>query len=259
MLPLLANRKVSQLCGAFLDSPLSRPLIPGFVKRAGIDLSQFHTEDMRCFNDCFSRKIREGLRPICRAPECLISPCDGLARAFPIRSDTVINAKEYRYTLAELLRDADLARAYEGGTCVVFRLCVEHYHRYCYMESGRKGDNVFLPGRLHTVRPSALEALPVFAENCREYTLIDTERFGRIVQMEVGAMLVGRICNHHRQATVERGQEKGFFQYGGSTIIALLEPGVNGIAPAYFEAGRRGEELPVRMGQSLTTRDIPEA
>ena len=251
LLPLLTNRKVSRLCGAFLDSPLSRWLIPGFVRRNGIDLSEIYADGMRSFNDCFSRRIREGLRPICRDESWLISPCDGLAGAFEVREGTVLHVKECPYTLASLLRDEALARRYEGGSCVVFRLCVEHYHRYCYMESGEKGPNVFLPGVLHTVRPAALEALPVFAENCREYTLIETERFGTILQMEVGAMLVGRICNHHQQKRVTRGEEKGCFQYGGSTILALLEPGVAGVGARFFEAGRRGEELPVRLGESL--------
>ena len=251
LLPLLTNRKVSQLCGAFLDSPASRMLIPGFVRRAGIDLSQFQTEGMRCFNDCFSRRIREGLRPVCPDPDCLISPCDGLARAYPVQGDTVLNVKEYRYTLTELLRDPALAARYEGGTCLVFRLCVEHYHRYCYMADGEKGENIFLPGQLHTVRPAALEALPVFAENCREYTLIETERFGTLVQMEVGAMLVGRIRNHHGRSRVRRGEEKGYFQYGGSSIVVLLEPDAPPIAPRFFEAGREGREIPVLQGESL--------
>ena len=251
LLPLLTHRKVSQVCGAFLDSPLSKCLIPGFVRRAGIDLADFYCEDMRCFNDCFSRRIREGLRPVCADPDSLIAPCDGLLKAYPIERDTVLCVKEVPYTVTQLLRSAELAARYEGGTCLVFRLCVEHYHRYCYIETGEKGENVFLPGVLHTVRPAALRARPVFAENCREYTLIQTARFGTILQMEVGAMLVGRIVNLHGPGHVARGAEKGMFQYGGSSIVVLLEKGSPRVNEAYFAAGREGGEVPVRLGQSL--------
>ena len=167
LLPLLTDRRFSLLCGKFLDSPASAFLIPGFVKRAGIDLSEFETENMRSFNDCFSRKIRDGLRPVCTDPDALIAPCDGLAKAFPIREDTVLHVKECSYTVSSLLQDPKLAKRFEGGTCLVFRLCVNHYHRYCFMESGRAGRNIFLPGVLHTVRPDAISAFPVFAQNCR--------------------------------------------------------------------------------------------
>ena len=260
VLKILASRAVSKLCGAFMDSPLSSFLIKGFVKKNNINCNDYELDGIKTFNQFFRRRIKDGKRPFDMNPDHMCAPCDGLLSAYPINDEgTVVPIKQSAYTITSLLNDKELASRYNGGWCLVFRLCVDNYHRYAYPVSGTKGPNIFIPGILHTVRPIALETFPVFAQNCREYTVIESKEFGKVVQMEVGAMLVGRICNHHRQATVERGQEKGFFQYGGSTIIALLEPGVNGIAPAYFEAGRRGEELPVRMGQSLTTRDIPEA
>lgn len=252
LLKILTLPAFSRMAGAFLDSPLSLPLIPFFIKKAGICPSDFYMEDLRCFNDCFSRRIHEGLRPVNAFENKLIAPCDGLAKAFPIREDTVLTVKECRYTVSSLLRNASLAARYEGGVCLVFRLCVEHYHRYCYIEHGKKSRNVFLPGILHTVRPAALESFPVFAENSREYTLIRTEHFGTILQMEVGAMLVGRICNYHQEKQVARGEEKGCFQYGGSTILVLLQKGYEkAIATEFFEAGRRGREIPVKLGEAL--------
>ncbi|MBO7710773.1 MAG: phosphatidylserine decarboxylase [Lachnospiraceae bacterium] len=251
LLPFLTDRRLSRLCGSFLDSPASAFLIPGFVKRAGIDLSEFETENMKSFNDCFSRKIRDGLRPVCEDPDALIAPCDGLAKAFPIREDTVLHVKECSYTVSSLLGNAHLAARFEGGVCLVFRLCVNHYHRYCYIESGRASRNVFLPGVLHTVRPDALDVFPVFAQNCRSYTLIRTRTAGTVLQMEVGAMLVGRIRNHYEERDVVRGLEKGYFQYGGSTVIVLLQKGKGPSLERYLEAGRTGTEIPVLMGQRL--------
>ena len=148
-----------------------------------------------------------------------------------------------------------MAQKYENGTCLVFRLCVHHYHRYAYPDNGRKTKNTFIPGVLHTVRPVALRELPVFTENAREYTVIRSENFGDVLQMEVGAMLVGKIDNYHQEADVRRGQEKGRFLYGGSTIILLLEPGTVAVTEKFFKATRAGEETEVKMGEAIGRRE----
>ena len=133
----------------------------------------------------------------------------------------------------------------------MFRLCVHHYHRYIYGNSGVKGKNIFIPGVLHTVRPVALREVPVFKENSREYTVIRTENFGDLVQMEVGAMLVGKIDNYHQEKEVHRGEEKGRFLYGGSTIILLLEPDVAEVNPEFFQATEQGLETEIKMGEMI--------
>ncbi len=251
VLRLLIARWVSKLCGAFLNSRLSKPLISKFVRQNGIDLSQFESDNFRCFNDCFCRKIKEGGRPIPTDPQVLFSPCDGLLSAYRIQGDTVLPVKQSAYTVASLLRNEELAQRYQDGVCLVFRLCVNHYHRYSYPATGIKGDNIFLKGKLHTVRPIALETCPVFVENCREYTVINTEHFGQLVQMEVGAMLVGKIKNHHGAGPVTRGDEKGMFLYGGSTIILLLEKDAVSVKEEFFTATAKGEETAIQMGENL--------
>lgn len=251
VLRLLTARWISSLCGAFLQSPLSKPLIKKFVKNNCIDLSQFESDNFTCFNDCFCRKIKQGLRPIPTDDTVLFAPCDGLLSAYKINENTVIPVKQSAYTVESLLQNEQLAQKYNNGICLVFRLCVTHYHRYCYPATGEKSQNVFIKGKLHTVRPIALESYPVFTENCREYTVLKTENFGDILQMEVGAMLVGKICNLHGAKHVTRGEEKGMFLYGGSTIIMLLEKGKAHIDEHLFEATNQGEETPVTMGQAL--------
>ena len=129
--------------------------------------------------------------------------------------------------------------------------CVQHYHRYFYLDDGWKEDNIFIPGVLHTVRPIALREIPVFTENCREYTLMHTAHFGKVVQVEVGAMLVGKIRNYHRRYSFSRGEEKGCFLYGGSTIIVLLQKNRVNIFPDIRKASLEGREVPVRLGQAV--------
>ena len=251
LLHLLTHPAVSKLCGHFLDCPASRFLIRPFVRANNIDLSQFYSDDFRCFNDCFARKIRPYLRPFDDDPSAFLSPCDGRLLVYGIDKGTVIPVKQASYSIARLLRSRKLAKRYEGGYCLVFRLCVDNYHRYSYFDGGIKGDNHFIRGKLHTVQPVALEKVPVFTENCREYTVMKTDNFGTAIQMEVGAMLVGKINNNHRRCTFTRGQEKGYFSYGGSTIILLIQKDRLVIDDNILKASAAGKETPVIMGEKL--------
>ena len=251
ILKLLTTRALSRACGAFLDSPLSAFLIKGFVRQNDINLDDYETEGIKSFNQFFRRKIKEGRRPFDMEASHLCAPCDGLLSVWPIKEDSVIPVKQSHYTISSLLQNDSLAREYWDGLCLVFRLCVNNYHRYSYAESGAKGPNIFIPGKLHTVRPIALETLPVFTENCREYTVIESPVFGKLIQMEVGAMLVGRIVNLEGEGNAVRGKEKGFFEYGGSTIILLVKKNTVIINENILSNSQAGLESPVKMGEML--------
>ena len=253
ILRLLSARALSRLCGRFLDSRASRMLIAPFVRRNGIRLEDYVQERYRCFNDCFTRRIRPELRPVETSPDALIAPCDGFLSVYAIREGSVIPAKQSRYTVSELLGGDEAAARFYGGTCLVFRLCVEHYHRYCYPDDGRVLRTGFIPGELHTVRPIALERMPVFVRNCRAYALLETGHLGLVAQIEVGAMLVGKIENHRAPERFERGEEKGMFRYGGSTVILLVEPGRLEISPRALALADAEMEIPVRMGERIAS------
>ena len=257
LLKPLCARPVSRLCGRFLDSPLSKILIAPFVRKNGIRLEDFFSDSFRCFNDCFSRRIRPELRPVDPALDALVAPCDGLLSVYPIQKDTVIPAKQSLYTINDLLGGDPAAARFEGGAAMVFRLCVNHYHRYCYPDGGRLLRGGFIPGELHTVRPIALEQLPVFVRNCREYALLQTDHLGTVAQIEVGAMLVGKIANRPAPERFERGDEKGMFLYGGSTVILLIEPGKLRIPEEAFALSAEEKEIPVCMGERIA--DLAEA
>lgn len=251
ILKFLTKPELSQACGRFLDSSLSCFLIPLFIKKNKIDMSIYEEEVYHNFNECFSRRICKENRPINMEKNAFIAPCDGLLSAYKINKDLVVPVKQSMYRISDLLRDENLAKEFDGGNCLVFRLCVNHYHRYCYPDFGRKSDNIFLPGILHTVRPIALRQIPVFTENSREYTVLDTENFGRVIQMEVGAMLVGKIDNYHGEGNIEKGKEKGKFLYGGSTIILLTKKNCVDISKRIFISTKNGKEIPVKMGQKI--------
>ena len=245
---------VSRAAGAFLSSPLSKPIIPGFVKKNGIDLSECENEDFSCFNDCFTRKLRKELRPIDMDPRALISPCDGLLSAYRIRDGLVMPVKQSMYSVADLLGEGpqgDLAKKFNGGLCLVFRLQVTDYHRYVFFDGGEITKTYSIPGRLHTVRPIALRTVPVFTENAREITIIESDSFDTAAQIEVGALMVGRIENCPVSGRAEKGAEKGRFLFGGSTIILLLEKDrAEGLSEA-LKATSEGIETPVKLGQRI--------
>ena len=128
---------------------------------------------------------------------------------------------------------------------------MDDYHRYCYAFDGEKGENVRLPGRLHTVNPIANDFFPIYKENAREYTILHTRAFGDVIAMEVGALLVGKIVNHHGQAPIRRGQEKGYFQFGGSTVVLLLKKDAALLDEDILENSRNGIETVVKFGERI--------
>jgi len=127
----------------------------------------------------------------------------------------------------------------------------DDYHRYCYIDSGKKSRNYRIKGVLHTVNPIAHESVHVFKENTREYSVLFSENFGKILLMEVGALLVGKIVNYHDEAYVKRGEEKGRFEFGGSTIIVCLEKGRAVIDKDIMENSLNGIETLVKMGEKI--------
>lgn len=233
LLRVLTAPWLSRAIGAFLDTPASRIFIPLFLKKGHINLSEYLPEKYGSFNACFTRRIRPECRPIDATDAHLIAPCDGRLSAYRI-DGSAIPIKHSRYSLDQLLGNDPRSAEFRDGVCLVFRLCVDDYHRYRYFDSGRKGENHFIPGALHTVRPIALAHTDVFVQNAREYTFLQTDHFGLCAQIEVGAMLVGRIRNLHGVHAFARGDEKGYFEYGGSTIVLLLKKGAANIPEEIF-------------------------
>ena len=249
----LTARWVSRLGGWYMSRIFSRGMIKSFIKKNNIDMSQFQEANYRCYNDFFTRKIRPEARPVDMDASHLISPCDCKLTVLPITRDCRLMLKNTEYTVESLLRDPELAAAYEGGTAMIFRLCVDDYHRYCYVCDGEQSDIVHIPGAFHTVNPIANDYFPIYKENTREYTVLHTAGFGDIVTMEVGALMVGKIVNHVGKAQVRRGEEKGFFQFGGSTIVLLMQKDTVRVDSDILENSAEGIETVVRYGEKIGT------
>ena len=234
-----------------MDSALSVKRIEGFVRSNNIDMDEYAQRSYRSFNDFFTRSIKPEARPIDRDPDTLISPCDGYMSAYRISGDSVFSIKDSYYNIEDLVGGSSIAGEYLNGTCLVLRLGVENYHRYCYIDDGFKSGNHRIPGRYHPVQPIVVRKQPVFVQNTREYTVLNTKNFGTVTQIEVGACLVGRICNHHESCIIHRGEEKGFFEFGGSTIVLLFKEGTVDIPQEVFDATLSDKEAIVKYGAAI--------
>ncbi len=258
LLRLMTARWVSKLVGRYLDGGLSRRKIKKYIKKHGIDMTQFIEEDYRSFNAFFTRRIKPELRPFDFEPTALVSPCDAKLSVYDIAEDSTFDIKGFDYTVDALLGgNSELARRFDGGKCLVFRLTVTDYHRYFFFDGGEAESNTFIKGRLHTVQPAALSRRRVFTENCREYTVLNTDNFGTAVQVEVGAMMVGRIVNDVKSGRFERGEEKGRFEFGGSTVVLLLERGAAVIDDELEYNTKRGGETVVKCGERIGGKAMP--
>ncbi len=223
ILKMLTSPIISKTAGKYMDSPFSKPLIKSFIENNNIDTSQYIMKNFSSYNEFFTRKIKPGKRPVDYNQKHLISPCDSKMTAYKIKRNSIFKIKNSLYRISDILKNEFLARRYEGGYCLIYRLEVDDYHRYCYIDDGIKTDNIFILGELHTVNPVALKKYNIYKRNCREYTIMHTDNFGDVVQIEFGAMMVGRICNYHGEYNFIKGEEKGMFKFGGSTIVQLFE------------------------------------
>lgn len=237
----------SKIGGKFFDSRLSKLKIKSFIKKNKIDMSEYYSKDYRSFNDFFTRKIKPKKRKLITLPSVLISPCDAKLSAYKIDENLKLNIKNSVYKINDLV-DCNISDNYKNGYALVFRLCVDDYHRYIFIDDGALDKYHFIKGKLHTVRPIAQETYPIFTQNQREWTILNTNNFGACTQIEVGALMVGKIVNHDVK-TFKRGDEKGYFKFGGSTIILLINDVT--IDSDIVKNSLKGIETTVKLGEKI--------
>jgi phosphatidylserine decarboxylase len=150
-----------------------------------------------------------------------------------------------------LLKNSGLADEYKNGACAVFRLTVDDYHRYAFFDSGYAGNCYRIPGVYHTVGNISDGKFKVYSENTREYTELFTENFGKAIFMEVGALLVGRIMNRPGVSCFSRGDEKGYFCFGGSTIVLFFKENTVKFDSDIEKFSAEGIEVKVGIGEKI--------
>ncbi len=254
ILNILIRPFASKFVGAYMNSRLSKIKIKRFIKNNKIDIDEYEKKEYLSFNDFFTRKIKVEKRMIDYNPFHFISPCDSKLSIYKIDEVSTYKIKDNYYKIDDLVANQLDLTPFKNGYCLIFRLCVDDYHRYCYIDDGIKTENVFINGEYHTVQPICLERYNFFYRNAREYTILNTNNFGQIIQIEIGALFVGRIKNKDGIGEIRRGKEKGMFEFGGSTIVLLVSNDFVKFDNDIIENTNQGFETRVLYGEKIGER-----
>ena len=223
--------------------------IAPFIDEYRINMDDFEEREYSSFADFFTRNIKPGKRPADTDPSVIISPADSKVLCYDIGDDLKFTVKGSVYTPDEITGNGIDLSGFAGGKALVFRLSMDDYHHYCHVDSGKVSGSYEIKGKLHTVS-SISSKYKIYKENHRIVNILDTDHFGKVIYIEVGALLVGRIRNNGI-TVFEKGQEKGYFEQGGSTIVLFFEKGKISVDPDILEMSGNGIETKVKMGERI--------
>ncbi len=260
LLTLFCARRASfcQLYGWWQERGGSRRQILPFAERFALDLTEVELppDQYPSFNAFFSRRLKPEVRPFARESEALCAPADGKVLVCPcLGTGTLLPVKGALVSVAQILDSEQDARHYAGGAALVVRLAPYDYHRFHFPDSGQAGPARYLGRKYHSVNPLALEREPrIFALNRRVLTFLDSDHFGRLAYVEVGAFAVGSMVQTYTPGSVARGQEKGYFQFGGSTLVLFFEQGRVAFDADLIRDSAQGLEVHVKTGSRIGQR-----
>ena len=256
LLPLIKLPAISRLYGSLQDRPSSKKKIKPFIAEHDIDSKEFeeHIESFNSFNDFFTRKLKVSCRPIAPNKETAITIADGRYYVFPkINKNSEVEIKGKYLSISKLLNNQSLSDEYENGSLVIARLCPSDYHRFHFPFDCEAKQTSLINGPLLSVNPLALARnFNILAENKRYITPINSEVFGQVLFIEIGATNVGTVHQSFKEnQPYKKGDEKGYFSFGGSCVILLFKEGKISFDEDLVKASLQGTEFYCKMGQSL--------
>ena len=261
--PIFANKYLSKVYGQLQSSMVTQLKVPKFVKNFNIDLSEYEAGSVEVdnqelsyknFNEFFIRKFKKGKRPFIQESTILPACCEARYFGYDKIDDSVMVPVKGKFLNAtQLIGDAEKAKPFEGGSLVIARLCPVDYHRYHYPDNGKTLDSFPVHGQFHSVNPIALKNRPeIFIANERRVSILETKNFGKLAYIEVGAAMVGKIIqSHDEDKSFRRGQEKGYFLFGGSTVIVIGEQGRWTPSEDMVTNTRQGIETYLQLGEAM--------
>lgn len=246
ILKMINNRFISNIVSKYMNSKFSKRRIDKAISEYKIDMSLFEDKEYCSYNDFFTRKKKN--IDIDMNNNHFISPCDSKLMVLELNKNVNFNIKGSKYDLKNIIED-DKALEYQNGYALIFRLEVNDYHRYHYIDNGKREEYKFINGKLNTVQPIAYDK-NIFHTNCREWTVLHTENFDDVIEIEVGALLIGKISNN-KQVKFKKGDEKGYFEFGGSTIILFVKDNIIKIDDDILNNSLSGKETIVHCGEKI--------
>jgi phosphatidylserine decarboxylase len=254
VLPIAKRKFISEIYGRKMNKPGSKAKIKDFVEELNIDMSesQKSIDEFETFNDFFYRKLKPTARPI---GDGLVSPGDGRLIAFENIADVhQFFVKGRSFTLNEFLKSADLAEKYAHSTMLILRLAPNDYHRFHFPLDGVPSEIQKIKGNYYSVSPYAIanNFTKVFCENKREYCELSTADKGDVLIAPVGATMVGSIFETYQpNQPVEKGDEMGYFAFGGSTVVVFLNKEQFQVDADILKNTQKGFETLVKMGEKI--------
>ena len=254
LLIIFANPLFSKITALYYDSKYSKNKIKKFIKKHNIDISKCNNKDFKTFSEFFERRTQDNID---YTKEHLISPVYGKVKAYKISHNLIVDIKDSPYHITDIVKDNDIAKKYRNGTMLVIRMSLTDYHNFSFVDDGVIIKQYSIKGKLHSVRPISSK-YKVYSHNKRTVTVMKTDNFGEITQVEVGALLVGKIINKDK-IVFKKGENKGHFAYGGSTVVLFLNKNIqidNDIAIQSL----MNNECKVNLGERIgVIKDVEEA
>ncbi|CAM8926716.1 unnamed protein product [Rhodiola kirilowii] len=254
-------QSISEKQGRTMNSPESVKNIPDFLKffqdQINISEIKYPLEAFKTFNEFFVRELKPGARPIASMENDGVAVCaaDSRLTAFKsVEDSTRFWIKGRKFSIQGLLGNEINADVFSDGMLVIFRLAPQDYHRFHFPVSGTIEQFVEIPGCLYTVNPIAVNSkyCNVFTENKRVVSIISTSRFGKVALVAVGATMVGSITFLKEEGEyVQKGDQFGYFSFGGSTVICVFEKDVMEIDEDLIANSAKSLETLVSVGMTL--------
>lgn len=228
----------TQWCGRQFSRTLSsndtkfKEIQKAFINKYSIDMTLFDRPfyyQYNSVNDWFTRSLAPGVRPVASPSDdnVVVSPADARLMVFAnVKTDHQIWLKGNFFTIAELLGPLAAKPSFETGAMTIVRLAPQDYHRFHVPVSGNLTQQYFLEGTLHSVNADGMTSQNYAIYNQRTVNVIRTPNHGDVAYVAIGATCVGSVEMLHQVGDqVVKGDEFGYFQFGGSTVVMVFEEG----------------------------------
>ena len=250
----------SRWYGWRMSQPASKARIRPFIRKYKLDEEEFDSdpEGFRSFNEFFSRKLKPDARPIEQENAVAVFPADGRHLGVQdLSANLGFYVKGQKFDLPKLFQSEELAGRFRKGSLIISRLCPVDYHRFHAPVSGKISEARLINGSLFSVNPIALrKRLSVFWENKRYLCMIDSDYHGKVAQFIVGATCVGSATfTFSQNQRVEKGEELGYFSFGGSSVLTLFERDRLRISEDVQQHSQANIETYAKMGEEMGRAD----
>ncbi len=249
---LVKRKFVSDFYGKRMDSPKSANKIYDFVNDYNINLSEAQKQHFKSFNDFFYRKLKPEFRPINFDTNIVVSPADGKILVYQDITNQDFIVKGYKFNIYSFLQDSSLAKEYLNGSLAIIRLCPADYHRFHFPISGTITNSFNINGDYYSVSPIAVKKkIELFCMNKRSITQLYNSVFDNIIISEIGATMVGSIIQTYNTSKVKKGEEKGYFKFGGSTVVLFFEKNRVKFDEDLIKNSQNNMETTIKFGEQI--------